>query len=173
VIVLRPATKNDALCLGILSTQVFLDTYATSGINADLANEALQRHSPSVFETHLALNDVEITVAQHTNGNLVGYVELQLKRQCPAVNVVGPEVLHLYVQKPFQRQGLGKALLEAAENRARALKAPSVWLTAWVGNVGALAFYPQVGYKDVGATQYAISGINYENRVLVKTLEKS
>ncbi len=173
MIVLRPATQSDALCLGILSTQVFLDTYATSGINADLANEALQRHSPSVFETRLASKDIEITVAQHANENLLGYVDLQFNSQCPAIDVVGPEVLTLYIQKPFQRQGVGKALLEAAENRARALKAPSLWLTAWVGNVGALAFYPQVGYKDAGATQYAINGINYENRVFVKTLKKS
>src|SRR4051812_17376757 len=31
-IVFRPATPADALCLGVLSTQVFLDTYALAGI---------------------------------------------------------------------------------------------------------------------------------------------
>jgi diamine N-acetyltransferase len=166
----RVANKNDALCLGVLSTQVFLDTYATSGINSDLANEVLQIHSPAAFETRLANSDVEITVAQQVDGHLIGYVDLQFNSQCPTPTIVGPEVLRLYVQKPFQRKGLGAALLALAEKRARLVQAPSVWLTAWVGNISALAFYPTVGYEDVGTTQYAISGIHYENRIFAKTL---
>jgi diamine N-acetyltransferase len=166
----RRASKTDALCLGILSTQVFLDTYATSGINADLAHEALQIHSPAAFETRLANNDVEITLARQVDGSLVGYVDLQFNSQCPAPGMLGPEVLRLYIQKPFQRQGLGKALLAVAENRARSVQGSSVWLTAWVGNVDALAFYPKVGYNDVGATQYTINGINYDNRIFAKAL---
>ena len=34
---LRPATADDALCLGVLATQVFLDTYATGGIRPQIA----------------------------------------------------------------------------------------------------------------------------------------
>ena len=83
---------------------------------------------------------------------------------------IGPEVLRLYVQAPFQRKGLGRTLLQAAEARAHSLGAPSIWLTAWVGNTGALAFYPEVGYVDVGTTEYAINGKNYENRVFAKAL---
>ena len=38
---LRPATADDALCLGVLAMQVFLDTYATEGIRPPIAREAL------------------------------------------------------------------------------------------------------------------------------------
>ncbi|HOZ25184.1 MAG TPA: hypothetical protein PLI83_10420, partial [Thermomonas sp.] len=38
---LRPATPDDALCLGVLGLQVFLDTYATGGIRPTLAREVL------------------------------------------------------------------------------------------------------------------------------------
>jgi ribosomal protein S18 acetylase RimI-like enzyme len=168
-ITLRPAVQSDALCLGILATQVFLNTYAISGINTDLANEAVQIYSPSAFETRLADRNNEITVAE-IQGNLVGFLDLQIVSSCPAPEIVGPEVLRLYIQAPFQRQGLGKAFLLAAEARAKALQASSLWLTAWIGNVGALAFYPKIGYKDAGSMQYAINGINYENRIFAKAL---
>jgi ribosomal protein S18 acetylase RimI-like enzyme len=166
---IRPAAQGDAICLGVLATQVFLDTYATNGINSDLAIESLQNYSPAVFEARLRNPQIEVTVAEH-DGNLVGFVDVEIDSTCPVTEFSGPEVLRLYVQVPFQRHGVGQALLKRAEARAESIGAQSIWLTAWVGNAGALAFYPRVGYKDVGITQYAINGKNYENRVFVKTL---
>lgn len=166
---LRAAGQSDAICLGVLATQVFLDTYATNGINSDLAIEALQYYSPAVFEARLRNPQIEVAVAER-DGNLVGFVDVEMDSTCPVCEFSGPEVLRLYVQAPFQRHGVGQALLKRAEERAKSIKAPSIWLTAWVGNAGALAFYPRVGYKDVGITQYVINGKSYENRVFVKTL---
>ncbi len=168
-ITFRPGTQSDALCLSALATQVFLDTYATSGINADLANEASQLYSLSAFESRLRNRDSEITIAE-AGGYLVGFLDLELDSTCPVAEVLGPEVLRVYVQAPFQRKGLGKALLQGAEARAQVLGAQFLWLTAWVGNAGALAFYPTVDYKDVGNMQYVINGKSYENRVFAKAL---
>jgi len=46
----RPAVAADALCLGVLSTQVFLDTYCTQGIRPELAREVLANHSVATYE---------------------------------------------------------------------------------------------------------------------------
>jgi GNAT superfamily N-acetyltransferase len=165
---IRPVLPSDAVCLGVLATQVFLDTYATRGINSDLANEALHRYSTVVFETRLANPLIEATVAEYKS-NLVRFVDVEIESACPVNDFSGPEVLRLYVQAPFQRQGVGHALLQHAEARALRIGAASIWLTAWAGNAGAFAFYPRVGYRDVGVTQYAINGKSYENRVFVKT----
>jgi hypothetical protein len=45
-----------------------------------------------------------------------------------------------------------------------------VWLTAWVGNLRARAFYSSIEYTDVGRTDWIESGNTYENRVFVKRL---
>ena len=50
----RSGTPEDALCLGVLATQVFLDTYATNGIRSDLAREALSVYSQETFAARLA-----------------------------------------------------------------------------------------------------------------------
>ena len=101
---------------------------------------------------------------------MAAFSDISLASVCPVPEVVGPEVLRLYVQGPFQRQGIGRALLAQAEARAQLTGASHVWLTAWVGNAGALAFYPTAGYKTVGTTQYVIEGQAYENRVFAKSL---
>ncbi|MCM0607469.1 MAG: hypothetical protein KA711_00515 [Ideonella sp. WA131b] len=48
-----------------------------------------------------------------------------------------------------------------------------LWLTAWVGNAHARAWYGRQGWRDIGATPYCFKsdgfeGESFENRVLVK-----
>ena len=166
---IRLAQSNDALCLGALATQVFFDTYATSGINADLASEAKQNYSEEVFGGRLASSEVRIAVAE-VGSNLAGFIDVQSNSLCPVSSVFGPEVLRLYIQGPFQRRGLGQALLKHAEDGAQSQGEKAIWLTAWVGNARALAFYPQAGYEMVGTMEYIINGKTYENYVFSKRL---
>jgi ribosomal protein S18 acetylase RimI-like enzyme len=169
---LRRAVPSDALCLGALAMQVFFDTYATSGINSDLANEAREHCSEEAYARRLASPGIEITLAE-IGGNLAGFIDVQSSSACPVQAVVGPEVFRLYVQAPFQNRGLGKGLLRCAELQSQAQGARAIWLTAWVGNASAVAFYPLAGYEKVGTMQYAINGKNYENYVFAKQLPQS
>ena len=41
-VALRRAGLSDALCIGVLGTQVFVETYATFGVRPSLAREVLQ-----------------------------------------------------------------------------------------------------------------------------------
>ncbi|RYE80476.1 MAG: GNAT family N-acetyltransferase [Oxalobacteraceae bacterium] len=167
LIVYRSARPDDALMLSVLATQVFLDTYATRGVSLDFAREATTVYSLDAFVQRLQQPGVEITVA--TSGeSLVGFLDLDWTTQCPVPSVQGLEVLRLYVQAPFQRCGVGKALMSLAERKARERRAPHVWLTAWSGNDRARAFYVASGYTDVGVSQHVIEGTAYENRVFAK-----
>lgn len=198
---LRPATAADALCLGVLATQVFLDTYATQGISAELAQEALDGYGPAFFAQRLARADVRLWVAGHAvprpghgvdapcagpdaPDHLVAFVELQAHSPCPVRGSAADlELVRLYVQQPFQGQGVGRRLLRLAEHDARQQfaqrdgqdaclqvaqdEAPRLWLTAWDGNTRARAFYSRCGWADVGATTHVIQGVGYANRVFV------
>lgn len=170
---IRRATADDAACLSALATQVFLDTYATQGVRPDLAQEAKDQYAEPVFAQRLALPDVEMFVAVAEGGGLVGFVDVQHGRACPVPAWAGSEVLRLYVLRAFQGRGLGRALLQRAEQAARGAPvqpAGALWLTAWVGNGRALRFYPRAGFRDVGRTTYVIHGVGYENVVFAKTL---
>jgi len=164
----RAGVPADALCVGVLAMQVFLDTYATEGIRADLAREALSCYSPDAFAPRLADRDVSFVLAE-TQGHLIGFAELHHASACPADARARVELVRLYVQQPFQREGIGAQLMKHAERRARTAGADALWLTAWCGNERALVFYPAMGYEDVGPTEHVIEGRAYPNRVFLKS----
>jgi GNAT superfamily N-acetyltransferase len=168
----RRGVSTDALCLSALATQVFFDTYAIQGINADLVNEAGEHYSQEALAGRLSSPGVDITLVEY-GGNIVGFIDVQISSLCPVPSVVGPEVLRLYIQLPFQNKGLGKQLLLRAERTAYEQGARALWLTAWVGNVRAMAFYPLAGYEKFGTTQYLINGNEYENCVFAKWLPQN
>ena len=168
----RRATREDALCLSVLASQVFLDTYATNGVNRDLAVEVTSALSKQSFLERLERQAAELFVADHA-GHMVGFIDLDFDSNCQDGTVTGVEVARLYVQRPFQRRNVGRALMALAEERARGAGHTALWLTAWAGNLAARDFYRILGFADIGATAYRIEGKEYENRILVKALGAS
>jgi len=168
---LRVADSADALCIGVLATQVFLDTYAPDGIRPTLAREAIDHFSTSA--TAALLRDPATTfVVAEASGHLLGFVQWTRGVTQSLVHAQSTaELDRLYVQARFNGQGIGTLLLRHAETRAATQGASALWLTAWVGNHHALAFYARRGYRDLGATIYRFQDEQYENRVLARALE--
>lgn len=168
---IRDAGPDDALCLGVLGLQVFLDTYATTGIRPTLAREVRATFAPEAMAAHLRDPATHILVAEQ-DAHLVGFAQLTLGAAHDlAPPGPGAELLRLYVQQPFTGGGLGTRLLRAAEAVAAARGARVLWLTPWVHNQRALAFYAARGYADQGQTWYRFEGEAHENRLLVRRLQ--
>jgi ribosomal protein S18 acetylase RimI-like enzyme len=172
-ITLRRAVQADTLTLSMLATQVFLDTYATEGIRPSVAREVQVQLGPAAIDALLARPDTCLIVAERAQ-HLIGFVQSTagaqhvLVPQRPAV-----ELDRLYVQEPFTGRGLGKALLSQAQAHAAAQGAAVLWLTCWVRNTRALAFYARQGYAELGSTDYEFEGERHENRVFAKTLPRA
>ena len=166
----RLAGPDDALCIGVLAMQVFLDTYTMNGMRPDLARETLEVYTPEAFARRLQDPATAFIVAERA-GHLIAFAEITLNRAPPHEAKPGAaELVRLYVQRHFKRMGLGRELLGRAEALARSRAATSLWLTTWSGNTTARAFYPTQGYRDVGVTSYTIQGKSYENRAFSKVL---
>lgn len=104
-------------------------------------------------------------------GHLVGFAELRLGAGYELVgNGPAAELNRLYVQGPFVRRSIGSTLLRAAESYAAESGASTLWLTAWVGNARAVAFYASQGYRELGVAQYEFESEQFENRLLAKTV---
>jgi GNAT superfamily N-acetyltransferase len=166
----RRATAADALCIGALGIQVFLDTYAPAGIRASLANEALQTLAPEVVAREIA-DPACLFIVAEAQGHVLGFAKLTIGATHALVRFPTPaELNRLYVQAPIIGRGLGRALLTEAERIAAAAGASALWLTAWVGNARALAFYARQGYAEAGSTPFSFQGETYENRLFVRAL---
>ena len=168
----RPAGGDDATCLSALATQVFLETYASSGVSLALAREAAAQYSVAEFTRRLAAPGRRTILAERA-GCLVAFAEVVLDAR-HALVPPGPaaELSRLYVQSPFLRQGLGRELLNRAETLAVQENTSTLWLTAWVGNERALAFYASQGYRQLDSTPYTFEGESFENRLLAKALRR-
>jgi GNAT superfamily N-acetyltransferase len=169
-VALRAAAPDDALCLSVLAMQVFLDTYATEGIRPALAREVLAAYSQAVFREAIAGPSSRLVVAE-VKGHMVGFAQVTAGAQHEqAPSGVQAELLRLYVQEPFTGAKVGTQLLARAEHLAALAGASVLWLTPWVHNHRALAFYARRGYVDCGLTHFSFEGESHENRVLAKPL---
>lgn len=169
-VLIRGATSADALCLGVLATQVFLDTYATGGIRPAIAREVLSTFSTAAFDAVLARPGTQVVVAE-LDAHLIGFAQLTLGAVHEQFITAAPaELDRLYVQEPFTGAGIGSRLLQRAEDLAASAGVSDLWLTPWVHNRRALGFYASRGYADFGATLFCFEGEQHENRLLAKHL---
>ena len=170
----RVASSSDALCVGVLATQVFLDTYATDGIRPSIAREVLEQASTNAVFTSLAAQGTRFIVSERA-GHMLAFAEIALNSSHRLVQHSDnpAQLKRLYVQERFTGAGLGSALLARAEALAASEQATMLWLTAWVDNLRALAFYARRGYDDLGAATYTFQEESYENRVFARTLRRS
>jgi ribosomal protein S18 acetylase RimI-like enzyme len=80
---------------------------------------------------------------------LVGLVCVII-RDSPAVPIFVPRcyamIENIVVRKGFRRAGIGRALMEKAQEWAAAAGAGSIELNVWEFNKGAIGFYQQLGY---------------------------
>jgi ribosomal protein S18 acetylase RimI-like enzyme len=166
----RPAVPADALCLSALAIQVFLHTYATEGIRPPIAREVFGTYAEAAFHRHIDEPHTRLRVAER-EGHLLGFSQLTLGATHPLAPAgTQAELLRLYVQEPFTAMGVGTRLLREAEDVARAAGAGVLWLTPWVHNQRARAFYARRGYEDCGLTWFTFEGESHENRVLARRL---
>ncbi len=167
---LRPASAADALCLGVLATQVFLDTYAVAGISQAIAEEVESAFSTEVFAKIIGSSCSVITVAVKESA-LIGFAQTTIGRKQPLAPDGEPaELDRLYVQEAFTHHGVGSALLKNHEALAAKRGAQVLWLSPWVGNQRALRFYAKHEYGDHGLVYFQMGPHKIENRVYAKCL---
>ncbi|WP_447775231.1 GNAT family N-acetyltransferase [Variovorax boronicumulans] len=162
----RPATTADAHALAALAIQVWLDTYATDGVNDLLGRYVLSTFTPAAFAAWAEAPDAALRVAQ-VNGHLVGYALLQFGAAQPLAPGCNTELRTLYVQSPFARSGVGSMLLHEARSAAHARTgSDGLWLTVNVKNLRACAFYDKHGLAVTGLTQFVLGDERHDNHVM-------
>jgi GNAT superfamily N-acetyltransferase len=72
--------------------------------------------------------------------------EPKVRQHLPGV----PQLIHLEVLEPFQRRGIGTALIRAAEDTARRLGYQRIALGVGLDNCAARRLYERLGYADWG-----------------------
>ena len=154
--------------MSALAIHVFLSTYAPSGVSAEVAREALDAFSEGAILARITDPCTSFVLAVR-GPELVGFAEV--RRDGPSRPLAGVghvELARLYVAPGAQRQGVGSALLNRAEDIAREAGAKNLWLTVWAGNDRAISFYRALSYRELGTTHFVMGKSSYENLVMAK-----
>jgi GNAT superfamily N-acetyltransferase len=85
--------------------------------------------------------------------------EPDVRRQLPGV----PRLIHLEVLGPFQRRGIGTALIRAGEDTARRLGHERIALGVGLDNRGARRLYERLGYADWGHGTVVVSWVERDH----------
>lgn len=161
---LRIAHLSDASSLAAISIQVWLETYIRRGVNAFFADFALSEFTAEKFRALLNDPDEHFIVSQNEDG-IDGFARVTRNRPAPVPGGSTIELSTLYVQPRHHGKGIGKALLGAALDHARAVGGPSLWLATNSENTPAIGFYLSQGFERLGTTHFRIQDEAYPNDV--------
>ena len=164
--IIRTARVDDAACIAVLATQVWLHTYAKQGISAAISHYTRTQLIP---EKYLALLDdplARLWVAE-LYGCLVAFAVVKFDAPCPVFAPGSAELQTLYVQEHFVGQGVGQQLLWVAEDMARIQTGLPLWLTVNVNNARAIGFYGRHGYTLRGTSDFVMGDQRHANHVFI------
>jgi len=162
MIVLRRACADDAARLALLAQWVWLDSYATGGIESRFLPYIAASFTPAEFEGLIAHPQQAIWLLEE-GAALQGFAQLRRSVAAPVQTASSAELERLYVAPPCTGRGLGPQLLRAARET---WPGEALWLSVWVGNSGAQRFYAREGGQDIGRTDFMLDGQPISNRVI-------
>jgi ribosomal protein S18 acetylase RimI-like enzyme len=94
--------------------------------------------------------DAALFVAE-TDGQLIGQIHVAI-RETPEIPILVPRrygfVDTLAVMGPYRRAGIGRALMERAQQWTLDRGLAEIELSVWEFNAGAIAFYEDLGYRS-------------------------
>lgn len=139
-LMIRAATVADASNLAALSIQVWLHTYAKSGLRNALSDYVLAEYTPEKIAERLS-DENQVFIVYEQNAHLVGYLRQLLDSPCPTDPSSRAEIATLYVQEHFLRRGIGSKLLEYTFDFCSKHGINGVWLSVNHENARAISFY--------------------------------
>jgi diamine N-acetyltransferase len=165
---IRPGTIQDAQALADLGASTFYDTYYAYNTAEDMADYLSNNFNINNLEHEIADPLVCFFVAE--SEKLVGYIKLVLTGNTYIPEQKAIEISRFYVARTFQGSGVGKKLMQAAENYAAEQGCSAIWLSVWQKNPNAIRIYERLGFVIVGTTTFTLGSDVQDDYIMVKQL---
>jgi diamine N-acetyltransferase len=154
---LRRATTADAKLLAELAAKLFEDTFGPDNDPEDMRDYLAGAFSEERQRAELADDSRHVWIALDSLGRAIGYVTMCRDTRTNGVVAERPaEVQRIYADRAWHGRGLGRALMAACVEQARAWNCDVLWLAVWERNPRAIAFYEKTGFRKVGRQTFVL-----------------
>jgi ribosomal protein S18 acetylase RimI-like enzyme len=150
---LRRARNEDAAAIRQVATETWHATYAVTVRSTNRERVISQSYSDNSLRRSLRRADLDswfwVAEAEQTENKpeIIGFAEVILRAGAHP----DAELTRIYILPGWQRQGVGRALVEKAVETLRQLapnlRPPRLWLSVEAHNNRAIAFYEQRGFR--------------------------
>lgn len=167
---LQKITKNNVQDLQEVSIQTFTETFKDNNSEKSLNDYLNTAYELTKLEKELENPHSEFYFA-YFNNELAGYLKININdAQSEKMGENALEVELIYIKKSFKRRGIGRHLIETAEQLAKKYQKNLMWLGVWEYNPKAIAFYETLGFKVIGAHSFFMGEEEQTDLIMSKQL---
>jgi ribosomal protein S18 acetylase RimI-like enzyme len=143
---IKRISSNDVVALQNISSQTFIETFATVNTPENMTSYLTEEFSLEKLSSELINPNIEYYFAR-IGEVVIGYLKLNFGRaQKELQNENSLEIERIYVSKEYLGKQVGQLLLGKAIAIANDKKLDFVWLGVWEKNQRAIRFYEKNGF---------------------------
>jgi len=171
MITIKLAKKADIAILALLGRLTWAESH---GQYIDDKNDLLKylNKNFSVSKTKQDINNPKQRFyIVYVDDLPVGYAKIVLHEM--QENITSKNICRLeriFILNEFIPLKIGRQLLTFVEEKAKALKLDTMWLSVYIKNNRAIRFYKKNEFKNVGELNFVVNGKEYENIVFSKKI---
>jgi ribosomal protein S18 acetylase RimI-like enzyme len=163
MVTIRRAQIGDIPAIRSVLALTWRDTYSSFLSESFIEKVSAEWHAPKVLEGELNRPSTFLGVAEGSSHDIIGMVTARLHEDLLLI-------ARLYVLPGFQRQGLGKQLIEASYRAFP--QARRVRLQVEEQNPKGRSFYCKLGFREIGIKTDELANTNVNSVVLEKRIDK-
>lgn len=134
--------SDDLAAIQRISRQTFYDTFSAVNTKENMTTFLDNAYSKEQLQKELDSPSSQFYLAK-VDGDIAGYTKENFDNE-------EFELERIYLEKSYQKFGLGKLLVDHAIGSAKLQKADHIVLGVWEHNENAKAFYQKLGFKKIG-----------------------
>ncbi|HEY1039657.1 MAG TPA: GNAT family N-acetyltransferase [Bacteroidia bacterium] len=164
---IRAANTSDVEIIAELGRSTFLDAHSSSAPKEDMENYLTEKFSKDVVKNDLD-NPTNIFHLLFFSDKPAGYSKIQLNTPCTFLpeNDAVCKMERLYISKDFYDKKLGYKLFVFNKELCLQNNQTGLWLTVWVENERAVAFYERLGFRIIGEILFKVGATQNPNYVM-------